>query len=882
MIKTIKTLILFSLAFCLNMQAQTTIKGSILDKKNDPYVGCTVILKTMPDSLIVGYSFSNDRGEYNISYDGEENSLNLSITALQIRSQSKNIDNKSQTINFIVEEEEVKLKEIVIQSTKMWEGKDTVNYLVSAFTDRGDIVIGDVLKKMPGIDISEDGAISYQGRQINKFYIENLDLLGDRYGIATNNVSAKDVSTVQVLENHQPVKALNGIKNSDEAAINLKLKEGAKGVFSIVAQLGIGGSPLTWENELNGMYFAKTKQNISTYKTNNSGLDLSKELTSFIADNKFDANDILGVVAPNPPSIHQQRYLFNNSNAVTVNNLFKTNDYNQLNFNIIYLNDHENRESNSVTSYFLSADSILVMNEDMKLAKNTDRIETELRYNINKPNNYLNNYLNINGQWTNNLGGIYNLQDINQYMKEPIFTITNTLHWVKKKSENRGFELNSSFGFKSSSQTLSMQPGLYSEIFNGGKEYSLLRQKALTNNFYIDNNMTLLSPFKIGYIFIDPKFKFRVETKDLNSDIYIANDSRNIIAMGADSLRNRLDWFKLHGGVALALRYDKNSLLITAELPVNYNLIHTDNHVTNLKTTRNRIYFQPSVSLKYQITGKTDISSTYQFYNYTGDINTLYTGYILQNYRSINHYDNHLSESRGNNGNLTLTYKDVLKMFFMNGGISYNYTKRDVLYGQYFRDVLTLTSAIEQDNSSYGMSLDARISKGFYLMGITLSLQGSYGTYSSRQLRQGALVKYENDGLNFSGLFNASPTSWLLITYKGTWSRNWGKVESQEAFSPIRIFVNNISGNIKMPKDISLYAGYEHYYNSAAIGNHYLSFTDLGLKYNWKACNISLSWTNIFNTHNYISAYYNSANSYYQNYEIRGSNVMLKVRMKIK
>jgi hypothetical protein len=96
---------------------------------------------------------------------------------------------------------------------------------------------------------------------INGFFIEGLNLLKGRYGIATNNISPKDVAVVQVLENYQDVKALKGISFSDRAAINLKLKDSAKGVFNLMTLLGIGvDRDLLWENELTGMYFSGKRQ----------------------------------------------------------------------------------------------------------------------------------------------------------------------------------------------------------------------------------------------------------------------------------------------------------------------------------------------------------------------------------------------------------------------------------------------------------------------------------------------------------------------------------------------------------------------------------------------------------------------------------------------
>jgi hypothetical protein len=64
-------------------------------------------------------------------------------------------------------------------------------------------------------------------------------LLQGRYGLATNNISAKDVAIVQIMENHQPIKALKDRSFSDQAAINLKLKDAAKGTLALSAMAGL-------------------------------------------------------------------------------------------------------------------------------------------------------------------------------------------------------------------------------------------------------------------------------------------------------------------------------------------------------------------------------------------------------------------------------------------------------------------------------------------------------------------------------------------------------------------------------------------------------------------------------------------------------------------
>ena len=82
----------------------------------------------------------------------------------------------------------------------------------SSFVDVTDKSIGDVLKKLPGIQVLSTGQILYQNKAISKFYIEGLDMLRGKYGIATHNIDVSKVATVQVLENHQPIKALRDME----------------------------------------------------------------------------------------------------------------------------------------------------------------------------------------------------------------------------------------------------------------------------------------------------------------------------------------------------------------------------------------------------------------------------------------------------------------------------------------------------------------------------------------------------------------------------------------------------------------------------------------------------------------------------------------------
>ena len=198
---------------------------------------------------IISSAFTDENGRFSISAHSECDSLLLKASGIEISPATIKIPNRSGTHDIIVEDKTIELKEVVVKSKKIYSQGDTINYNVASFLSQNDQALADVLKKMPGITVAESGQVSYQGKPIKNFYIEGLDLMKGHYGIATNNIDPNNIATVQVLENHQDIKALKGLRPEEQASINIRLKEGVKGVFNLIATLGGGyGDDMLWNN----------------------------------------------------------------------------------------------------------------------------------------------------------------------------------------------------------------------------------------------------------------------------------------------------------------------------------------------------------------------------------------------------------------------------------------------------------------------------------------------------------------------------------------------------------------------------------------------------------------------------------------------------------
>ena len=250
------------------VQGQTVFWGTVRNEEKEPIDNVYITLSLKGTDVVIQYAITDEKGNYSLTYNGNADTVCLSVARLDFEKQSIYVPRYSQRLNFNLKTAIHQLPEITINPQKSWWKRDTINFSVSAFTSKNDRSIADVLRKMPGIEVSQSGRISYNGEPIDKFYVEDVDLMGGQYGVVSNNLNNKYVATVQVYENHQPIKVLQDNSISNNSAINLVLKEDAKAKWLLSVKLGLGILPLLWDDEANAMRFAKKTQGIYSFKIN--------------------------------------------------------------------------------------------------------------------------------------------------------------------------------------------------------------------------------------------------------------------------------------------------------------------------------------------------------------------------------------------------------------------------------------------------------------------------------------------------------------------------------------------------------------------------------------------------------------------------------------
>jgi hypothetical protein len=342
--KKIIFIMLLHIVITNKLYTQIIINGSIRNKEGITLSNVNVLISNLQNKKILAYGISNTEGLFMIKLN--HNNLDSVIIKYSLWGYKSKVFKKSKTeLNDIqsatLEIGEDTLPEIKVKNNPIYKKGDTINYSVKSFVKNQDQVIADIIKRLPGIEITESGVIKYQGKQINKYYIEGMNLLDDKYALANNNIPVNSVDQIQILENHQPIKALDSFAISNQAGLNIKLNDNAKNKIIGRGKIGVGGFPFMYENELVPMQFGSNHQSIVSYKNNNTGLNDEKELDLLNSNNVINyikgnilKNPILSIPTANLPLTSNQRFLFNNLHTLSINNLKKISTDSELKFNL--------------------------------------------------------------------------------------------------------------------------------------------------------------------------------------------------------------------------------------------------------------------------------------------------------------------------------------------------------------------------------------------------------------------------------------------------------------------------------------------------------------------------------------------------------------------
>lgn len=874
-------LVAFLTAITLDSVAQnkTVIDGYVKGadgKAADAYV--TVSPKGK--GIILGFADVDvASGYYKVEFAFDTDSIVVTAAGMTIGQNIKIVPNRSQRLDFLTVEQSITIKEVSIVADKIRRSGDTINYNVAAYKQQDDRVIADVIKRMPGMEVSESGGIKYNGQSISKFYIEDMDMLHSRYGLATKNVSAQDVATVQVMENHQAIKSLQGKEITDQVAVNLKLRPEAKGTFSLNAMLGggaqlqgsVGSNPLM-AGEATAMYFGKRRQHMTVYKGDNAGNDVSTELTE-----QYNTGGVglypfcpMGAVMPSSAGLPKRRYLDNRTHVVGLNHLEKLNKDTELTLNATYHNDDIRREGYTMNDRFVTADTRLVTEETLTSETHLHNLNAQAHYQWNANEGFFNNRLQVKGSWNRDAvtgtltsNALSGAQRVTQRFDRPEFSIKNTANTIRSIGDNN-FRLNFSVGAAHRPSTLGVS-------IDSTARYT----QDITSQHYA-------ATFHTGYGIGLGNFRLNYGINFVGGIHHVESDLDGYTLLTGSALQNDV-WYRLYELVlGQEYTYKYEDFKATLTLPLNLNTQNLDDRIHSGNYHHMQLLVAPSLALSYtgnELSGGASV----RYHRNVGNPNAIYQGAIMTNYRTFQRdYVDRLFNRGTLAANADVRYANSLSGTFANAEFGYTRLDENVVYGYRYDGVTSIVEGIEQDTHSDTYRAGASLSQGLNWWQATMSLFVNASLTQDEQYIGGIIYPMEYRSLSFGGAGTITPIRQINLVFSSGCGMSQSYVQGGAASArTITTATHRLTMNLHLTKKLTLSASAEDSYNNLTDENRHHWFADAKVKYKMKRIDLEVEASNLFNQQAYTQVNYSNLNIYRNVCQLRPMNVVAKVRFKL-
>ncbi len=818
--------------------AQLLFKGSVTDAATgQPVEMATVQLLRGSAKRMLGYTLTDATGAFTLKggKDADTDSLQVSVSFLGYQTLTKDV-RPGETLALSLETKAFQLKEVQVRPGRVYGNRDTVNYDVAQFLSGKDESIKDVIKKLPGLDVNEEtGKISYNGKDISNFYVEGMDLTNGRYNRINNNLQAKAVEKVQVLQNHQPIRLLQDRVKVEDVAINLTLKPEFRDIWmgSVKAGAGLSADDFLWEGGLDAMQLSRASQTAYLYKGNNRGVDVTDEQLMLVG-NAF--NTLREPAVPSflsQPSLmaplKKERLLFNDAHTLSANRLYKLDETTRLRFNAGYTHDVRRQERGSTTTYYQAEDTVRVT-EASDTRIRSDRADLHLDIEQNAATHFLTNKLDAVGDWQRSRSQFIGHGEVDQRINTSQAGVRNEFRTLWNRGDNT-WEMRSFLRYNYLPAEL---------IVNGVGETMNLGQ------FYTDNSFAYL------------------RKKGILSQRYTVGTTGQ-----ASTIRDGWGTYLTPFWQATIDKW-----MATLTLP----LVWTAYPGAGFS----RLSPNPSLAVEYKLNYAWRFTLSGNYREQLGNETDFYALPYQRDYRNRILNDGSLSVLQQQNYRVYGEYRNTIREFFATLSLSYIRSESNRMYEQLFDGGQVTLASRPMANRSSGWNLNGALSKGFYDWKMKASLNWAFSRQDGEQLSEGVRMPFRSEYMQYEPKISWVPNKRLDIGYQSTIRYGGSRLGESTTLTPLWNVVQKMNvGYAVFPIELNLAA--DHYYNDVSKDKSVNAFlVDLSLKWKYGSWLLEAGANNVFDKRQYGYTQYSSLESYTSWIQIRGREFFLSVRYRFK
>lgn len=866
--------IILYIALAVHASAQVRVTGRVIDSQNKPVRD--VIVKMVSGTKTLTFTSTNAKGEYALEVKSAPmGEVTLLFNHISYEKESERVTLKERVakVDMQLTPKAVSLKEVTVRPDPLRQKGDTLSHNLASFLGKGDVTLEDGLKRLPGVDVSKNGGISYMGKPISQFNIEGMDLLGGKYNLATRNIPVDYVTNVEIVRNHHSRRVEKDVP-SNEVSMNIKLSNKAK--FKPFGQEEVGAGYMEDGNDklqallgLTGMMFTNKFQTTCSVKAGNykgfartdmydhfGGSDVSTCATSLFGG--FDGGA--------PP---QGQYLYQRNGMATVNGILRTDSFTTMKVNADYSYHRATHDISQRTTYLANGGDYVTVSEQTSPMTKIHLPKLSVNYLKNADRVYLSETFVLKGKFEQNEGDVVaNGSLVEQRRKTSTFEVGNEFFWMGRTEKGARRHVHANVSFKRT-------PTLRLSFVSDGNGYGqTARSSTLSVNvgssfqIPIGSSFRLNLPVSVSAMYDDLETErcgeFGIRNSgvgDLKSPPTDRNDVRGwaftpTLNPGFE-IHSKNRRFYLSAGIGAALK------------GLYYNKLNYTKPVLN-----------PSMGIDYTFSANSKLSFSTGYTTSIGDMMTLLTEPMQVDYRSVRTSSGIIGESNIWRTSGEWKWQLPMQYFTLSLAATHSEGKQNTLTSQSVSGIDVSSTALLRDSHSRSTSFSVAASKNIPSLFAKLGVNGRYSFGSDEQAVNETVVDTRTNSYALHGNATVTPVPWLELRYdinygwsRSRYSENSNTTTSRSHSGAVHIFpIASL--------DLSL--DYEHVRRQLTADQYKrMSLFNASAQYKRKRLVLRLELDNLLNQRRYAYTLFNGINTYTYDYTLCGRTVVLRATFKL-
>ena len=280
-----------------------TVTGSVIDGDDKSPVGqATVQLLSLPDSTMVVGNVTNNNGVFSINARPGKYVLKISFVGYLTQEKPLQLAAGKPSVNIgtvTLPTDAIMLGEAVVvaEAPQVTISEDTIGYNASAYRTPEGAMLEELVKKLPGAEIDEDGNVKVNGKEIKKIMVDGKEFFGGDVKTGLKNLPVDMVEKLKTYDKKSDLSRITGIDDGEEETVlDLTVKKGMnQGWFGNV-DLGAGTKDRYMGRAMINRFYDKTQFSIigSANNVNDQGFSGGGGGPRWRRNNGLNATKMLG------------------------------------------------------------------------------------------------------------------------------------------------------------------------------------------------------------------------------------------------------------------------------------------------------------------------------------------------------------------------------------------------------------------------------------------------------------------------------------------------------------------------------------------------------------------------------------------------------------